>query len=148
MAFEATKLPHESVGVRTRRILAFVAGFLVFTAVLMIILGVFFRTEIRQARITEPMRPFPGPELQPNPQQDYTNFRAGQDKQLQGYAWVDGDKKLLHVPIDRAMAYIAARGASAYDPLEAAPAKTPPTPADGWARQSAFPRVSPYGLHP
>ncbi len=150
MAFEATERPHERIGVRYGRILAFVAGFLVFTGVLMTLLGLFYRDRIRSAHIIEPLRAFPGPELQPNPQQDYTNFRTGQDAQLQGYSWVDKDKTLLHVPIDRAMSYVAARGQAAYAPLEPATpgAPLPPTPADGWARRSDYPHVAPYGVHP
>lgn len=148
MAFEATELEHEDVGLRYRRVLLLVGGFLAFTAVLMVALAFFYRANIREARITEPLRTFPGPELQPNPGQDYANFRAGQDRQLQGLSWADRGRNLVHVPIDRAMDYVAGRGATAYDPLEPGPAdaKLPPTPADGSSRLSTFPHVAPYGL--
>jgi hypothetical protein len=148
MAFEATELDHESAGVRTRRVLLLVGGFLVFVAALMAILAMFYRDTIKSSQVVEPLRSFPGPQLQPNPQQDYTNFRQAQDAELQGTRWVDEKNKLVHVPIDRAMAYVAGRGASAYDPLEQnADTKLPPTPADGEARAASFPPVAPYGLH-
>ena len=149
MAFEATELEHENPRVRSRRVLALVGGFLVCVAVLMIGLSFFYRHIVKDDQITENVRSFPGPKLQPNPSQDYANFRSVQDGELKGYSWVDQDKALIHVPIERAMDYVAARGALAFDPLEPNPGQTPPpTPSDGQSRATTFPQVAPYGVHP
>lgn len=148
MAFEATKLPHEGAGVRARTVLALVLGFLVFVVALMAVLGWFYRM---QARSTVEMgfHDFPAPRLQPNPTRDYHDFRKAQRGQLSGTRWVDQAKGLIHVPIERAMAYVVGRGASAYDPLETgAGQKPPPTPRDSAVRAKPSARVAPCGVHP
>jgi hypothetical protein len=68
-----------------------------------------------------PPERFPTPRLQSDPAADLRAFQASQSAQLQGYAWVDRDRGLVRVPIDRAMEMIAARGSAAYDSLEPRP---------------------------
>ncbi len=52
----------------------------------------------------------PGPRLQTNPQSDLQRFRAAEDKQLNGYYWIDKQKGLVHIPIEQAMKKLAQQG--------------------------------------
>ena len=129
--------------------LILVFGFIAFTAVLVGVLGLFYRSEIRSKSLEATYRPYPAPQLQPNPHKDYQTFLEAQRAQLAGTRWVDADKKLIHVPIERAMALIAGKGTAAYDPLQpASDQKPPPTPQDGQIRLTPSGQVAPYGVHP
>jgi len=52
----------------------------------------------------------PEPRLQPYPVLDMREMRANEDRLLQTYAWVDPDKEIVKIPVDRAMDLIAERG--------------------------------------
>jgi hypothetical protein len=52
----------------------------------------------------------PAPLLQPSPPVDLATFRAQEDRILNGYGWVDKEKKVVRVPIDEAMRMLAERG--------------------------------------
>jgi hypothetical protein len=54
---------------------------------------------IPQAPTIEP----PAPRLQPNPAQDFQAFYATQQAELDSYGWVDQEKSIVHIPIERAM---------------------------------------------
>ncbi len=118
MAFEATKLPHETAGAPTRKVLAFVFGFVFFVIALIAVLHFYYRARVAPGALVEQLQTFPAPRLQPNPSQDYETFRKAQVEELMGIRWVDRRQNLIHVPIERAMAYIVSRGASAYDSLD------------------------------
>ena len=149
MAFEAEKLPHEKPDVDAWRVLPLVFGFLAFTALLVALLGFYYRFRVSAGSLREPYRPYPAPQLQPNPEADYQNFLRAQREQLTGTRWVDADRKLIHVPIERAMALVAGKGNAAYDPLAPATGqKPPPTPQDGQIRATPAGPVAPYGDHP
>ena len=45
-------------------------------------------------------------------------LRSAHQKQLESYGWVDRDKKLVAIPIERAMEIIAKRGSDAYKPID------------------------------
>jgi hypothetical protein len=64
---------------------------------------------------------FPQPRLQSDPAADLRALQARQGAQLEGYAWVDRDRGLVRVPVERAMEVIAGRGSGAYGPLEPPP---------------------------
>ena len=51
-----------------------------------------------------------------------------QRAKLAGYDWIDRQKGVIRIPIERAMALIAARGMHGYDPLEQAPPAADPSP--------------------
>lgn len=46
----------------------------------------------------------PTPRLQPDPPKDLKAMQAEQDAALNSYGWVDREKGVVHVPIDKAMA--------------------------------------------
>ena len=52
----------------------------------------------------------PMPRLQIHPKDDLTGLRAGENKVLTGYAWVDKDAGVVQVPIERAMEMLLAKG--------------------------------------
>lgn len=68
----------------------------------------------------------PQPRLQAYPPADLQKVVAAQKARLQGYRWIDQGQGIAAIPIDRAMAIIAARGSDAYAPIPGAP--SPPAP--------------------
>jgi hypothetical protein len=55
--------------------------------------------------------PPPGqPRLQVDPRQDLAKLRAHQNELLENYAWVDQQKGIARVPIDRAMTLVLEKG--------------------------------------
>jgi hypothetical protein len=52
----------------------------------------------------------PGPRLQTDEQADLQRFRAGEEKRLNTYYWVDEPKGIVHVPIEQAMKQLVATG--------------------------------------
>jgi hypothetical protein len=48
--------------------------------------------------------------LQTNPRQDLAAFHAHERERLSTYAWVDRDKGVIRIPIERAIALLAERG--------------------------------------
>jgi hypothetical protein len=116
-----------------RGILVFVGGL---TAVTLVVMGlmwgvaVLFKgtltredpappalAEAREARVP------PGPNLQPNPSADLAAFRAAEEAELATWAWVDKEKGVARVPVERALEIVASRG------LPAPPPMPPPAPA-------------------
>jgi len=74
------------------------------------------------------------PMLQADPVRDMQAMRAEQEAKLTSYGWVDRDKGLVHIPIDRAMAFTLERSmvkAQAAESVAASPMPTnaPATPA-------------------
>jgi hypothetical protein len=87
--------------------------------------GMFEYLKNREAELGLPLSPAalvnaqkhpPDPQLQPHPARDMRDMRAAEDKILLQYAWVDPDKGIVRIPVERAMDLIAQRG------LPAAPA--------------------------
>jgi hypothetical protein len=52
----------------------------------------------------------PAPRLQHSPIEDLQALRARDDASLHRYAWVDRDAGVVRIPIERAIALLAARG--------------------------------------
>jgi hypothetical protein len=73
--------------------------------------------EAREARVP------PGPNLQQNPTADLAAFRAAEEAELATWAWVDREKGVARVPVDRALEIVASRG------LPERPPMPPPAPA-------------------
>ena len=66
---------------------------------------------------------FPGPRLQTAPEVDLATFRAGEDEELNNYAWIDRKAGVVRIPIALAMNLIAQRGL----PYRGQPGAPPPT---------------------
>lgn len=52
----------------------------------------------------------PEPRLQADPHSDLLRLRASEDSVLSGYAWVNRDSGFVRIPVERAMAILAAKG--------------------------------------
>ena len=52
----------------------------------------------------------PAPNLQAQPPVDLAEFRARQEQILTTYAWIDRDKGVVRIPIERAIDLVAERG--------------------------------------
>lgn len=52
----------------------------------------------------------PAPVLQTNPRDDLLALRAAEQSLLDSYAWVDKERGVVRIPIERAMDLIAERG--------------------------------------
>ena len=50
----------------------------------------------------------PAPRLQSDPRGDLAALRAREAAQLEGYGWIDKQAGRVHIPVDRAMALVAA----------------------------------------
>lgn len=62
--------------------------------------------DVSRALTVEP----PQPRLQTDPSDDLVRFRAEEQKRLDSYYWIDKQKGIVHIPIERAMKEIAAEG--------------------------------------
>ena len=107
---EAMNAP-ESPGVRGRIILMACAGFMIFTLVSMAALHFYFGAQVKHGNAPE--HAFDAPRLQSHPLGERLAQEAAQRSRLETGP----------LPIERAMALIAARGASAYEPLDSRPAR-------------------------
>jgi hypothetical protein len=58
----------------------------------------------------EDPKTFPQPRLEENERTELRSFIEDQDRQLATYDWVDKNKGIVRIPIDRAMELIAKRG--------------------------------------
>jgi hypothetical protein len=107
----------ETPGVATRAVLFTAIGFLVFIAISLVFLRVYYSEEIRQT-IFVPPTPFAKPQLQTNDVADLARLQAEQRDKLSLLTWVDRERGIATIPIDEAMKRIVARGANAYAPIE------------------------------
>jgi hypothetical protein len=52
----------------------------------------------------------PAPRLQADPVADMDAFRAGEDRELSTYGWIDKQHKIVRLPIEQAMKLVVERG--------------------------------------
>jgi hypothetical protein len=71
--------------------------------------------------------PMPEPRLQVDARRDLRELRAAEDAALQGYGWIDKERGLVRIPIDRAIDVLARRGL---------PVRAPPAPGDAGPQKS------------
>jgi hypothetical protein len=81
--------------------------------------GMFEYLKNREAEMGLPLSPAaivnaqkqpPEPRLQRYPVRDMRDMRAAEDRILRQYAWIDPDKGIVRIPVERAMDLIAQRG--------------------------------------
>ena len=87
----------------------------------------------RATAIETSSRPIPGPRLQANPAGDLAALREHESQILTSYGWVERQRGIARIPIDRAMALLAERGW----PRPTSPASARETPATPPAPPSA-----------
>jgi len=98
--------------------------------VFLFVLAGLFRYLAKQAAEVEPPVPPmgamvqklpPEPRLEPHPSLDMKQMRAAEDQILHQYAWIDPDKGIVRIPVDRAMDLILEKGLPAVNPQPGAP---------------------------
>lgn len=52
----------------------------------------------------------PQPRLQVDPKGDLARLRSAESRELAGYGWADRERRIVRIPIERAMALLAERG--------------------------------------
>lgn len=65
----------------------------------------------------------PGPQLQPSPEVDMAALLAAEDRELASYGWIDRERGIVRVPIDRAIDDLVAEGLPQLAPAPAAGAE-------------------------
>jgi hypothetical protein len=115
---ENPDVAHEHSDVNVRAILVF--GVALALAAVVIHVGLYWLLQSYENRATEATLPLrtiesgeqipPPPRLRVSPRADLAEMRAAEDKELQTYGWVDKEKSIVRLPIDRAMELIAERG--------------------------------------
>ena len=109
---------YELSDLKPKRIAQFgVALFLTITVVLWAAYGLyraFHKVEKREEgvspRVTAPAEIAPGPRLLVVPGKNLREMRAAEEELLNSYGWVDRDKGIVRIPVDRAMELLAKRG--------------------------------------
>ncbi|MGE5303630.1 MAG: hypothetical protein ACM3TN_09905 [Alphaproteobacteria bacterium] len=115
---KTTEARHERRDLSPRNIAVFAASLAV-TVILVgwvcyELFGHFLRvekeTQVPPAPLSISPRPVPGPRLVVNPGQDMQALRASEDAILNTYGWVDREKGIVRIPIDRAIELVAQTG--------------------------------------
>ena len=88
---------------------------LLFTIILCLVLlfGLFHYFQSQETGVVknvDPTKAFPLPRLQEKPIADLKEIRDAEDALLASYAWVDQQKGVVRIPIDRAIDLLAKRG--------------------------------------
>lgn len=125
---------HEESDVNISAIFGFGAGLAAVVLALAMVVWLMFRYfDSREAAATRayPMAATqaqvpPEPRLQEHPREDLSELRAGEDRVLHSYGWVDREAGIVRIPIEDAMRLTVERGL----PARAAQA----APATGTAR--------------
>jgi hypothetical protein len=105
---------HETGDVNVSAIAKIAAGLVIVTLLSVgLLLGVFrfFNTrDNRQAQSVDPVKLFPSPQLLPNEPKNLAEMRAGEQKVLDTYGWVDQQKGVVRIPVEQAMDLLLKRG--------------------------------------
>jgi hypothetical protein len=124
MAHEAEQA-RETPDIQTARAVAAIFGTLVLVFIALGGLYAFYRWRLPDAALP-PVKIFPAPQLDTKDDGLRDPLIDQQRARLGAYAWVDRSHGIVQVPIERAIALVAARGAGAYDPLPPVSARARP----------------------
>lgn len=126
---------HETTDASPFYIGLFALGLTVMVALVLPLLGwVFWQFEAAARRADPPQSNLsgketpPSPLLQDNPAADLAQFRRGEEERLSSYGWVDAKKRIVHLPIERAIDVLCARGLPEPEGQAEPPAKGEPVP--------------------
>ncbi len=110
----------EGPGVRAGLIASVMAGFVVFVGIAAVGLFYFYQHLAHDATFVRPSV-FPTPRLQTRSDGLGDPQIAKQQADLERFRWIDKTHGVFQIPIERAMALVAARGAKAYEPVPIPP---------------------------
>ncbi|MFL6528525.1 MAG: hypothetical protein ACJ8IQ_10535 [Chthoniobacterales bacterium] len=114
----ARKLGYEPRDVNVRAVVWFAVGLVVSAIIIHLALGGLFVLFKRQhpspdapSRIVlQPRVVAPEPRLQPNPVPEFSRFRTSEEEELNSYGWINKERGIVRIPIERAIDLIAQRG--------------------------------------
>lgn len=110
---------HEGTDLSLRPIIGFGIGLVVMVVFVYVVLGLFMRMFVRESKESQALRPplfaddrgqFPPPRNQANPKIDIAEVRRRDREQLETYGWIDREKGIARIPIDRALDILAETG--------------------------------------
>lgn len=108
---------HETTDASPLYVGLFALGLTLMVALVLPLLGwIFWRFEAAARRADAPQSALPGnrappqPVLQSDPSAELIVFRREEQQRLTGYGWIDRNKRVVHVPIERAIEILSERG--------------------------------------
>jgi hypothetical protein len=113
------RVRYEHSDVRSRTVVGIGAGILIGTWFCMFLLYFLFAAWMHYRAIAGPPKPArapqvavepPAPRIQASPAADLRDLRAYEDSELHGYGWVDKQKGIVRIPIERAIELVARQG--------------------------------------
>jgi len=118
VATQSTEVGHEANDINPARVALVALALATTIAVVLVISYTIFqyfnvdetRTRPAPSPLSYTRQPTPEPRLEVKPGEDLKTVRAQEDAILKSYAWVDPDKGIVRIPIDRAIEIVAARG--------------------------------------
>jgi hypothetical protein len=93
------------------RLIAWLAGgTVVFLVLSPLILQLLFPDSVHRSVFVGKLAEVPAPRLQINPEHDLAALRQAEAKRLSGYGWINRERKIVHMPIERAFTLTLERG--------------------------------------
>ncbi|GGE07762.1 hypothetical protein GCM10011390_28500 [Aureimonas endophytica] len=111
------KVEPEAPDVATGRVLWLFLGWALFVAVALAGFGAYMAARLDLSSPSQDVHALPAPRLQIDPAADYDRLVSLQTERLRRTEWVDRDKGILQIPVERAMAILVGRGPAAFAPL-------------------------------
>jgi hypothetical protein len=109
---------HERSSLNVRPIVLFGLGLLIMSAIVFVSMDLLFdyfaarqaKVDVLPSPLADPRQLPPEPRLQVDPAHDLQRLRATEDAALNSYQWVDQEKGIVGIPIDRAITVLAEKG--------------------------------------
>ena len=126
-------------------IISIAVGFLIFVAPCLAGLFLYYSHVIGTWKPSK-VEAFPAPQLQRTPLSDLELVHQKDKAQLQGYAWVDKERGIVLIPIERAMQIVALKGAAACGSLDDLNKAPPPPKGKNETAKAAQQNPAPNGV--
>ena len=105
-----TAVEHEVSDAEPRLIAWLAAGIAAFLLASPLVLRLSFPDALHRRVVVGKLDSVPSPRLQVDPRGDLRSLRLGEEGRLSGYGWVDRQRNIVRIPVDRAMSLILDRG--------------------------------------
>ena len=109
-----------------RLISALALGVLLFLICVPVMVLMSYPAADRLGRIPENLPQPPSPRLQVAPQADLDRLRDGEDRELTTFGWIDRNKQITRIPIERAMKLLVERGLTGWPSMDRSPGHRAP----------------------
>lgn len=109
---------HEASDAQVRPLMKFLLALFISTAIVFVAMGLLFNILVEQAAVLDrPPSPIaegrqvpPSPQLQVSPAAELKRLRESEDRTLNSYGWIDRERGVARIPIDRAMDLLLEKG--------------------------------------